>query len=259
MCLLCSQERDVPPRHSNAYLPPLTIPDMSAHDIYSTGGPRSPFNARSNVQGPLSEQFGNMAPPFTISSNPPNPKTSFRAGDWMCSAPNCSAHNFQRNIACIVCGRPRSGGAPPLSADQAHPPNYPLANPSPRFAGRFSGIQSAPQTPLGPTPTPGSGYPFMGPPNSTGLGAAPSPHAHTPSKAPPPQYPPLTPSGRALAVGGRVRNISRDPLSPCVMYWPDNEPLPEPCQIRPIDSALMTVRPSSPSPSRFHSALPVPD
>ena len=67
------------------------------------------------------------------------------------------------------------------------------------------------------------------------------PHVPTPSKAPPPQYPPLTPSGRALAIGGRVRNISRDPLSPCVMYWPDNEPLPEPCQIRPIDSALMTV------------------
>ena len=70
-----------------------------------------------------------------------------------------------------------------------------------------------------------------------------------PTKAPPPQYPPLTPSGRALSVGGRVRNISRDPLAPCVMYWPDNEPLPEPCQIRPMDSALMTVR--------FHFSLTI--
>lgn len=65
---------------------------------------------------------------------------------------------------------------------------------------------------------------------------------NAPPKAPPPQYPPLTPSGRSLSVGGRVRNVSRDPLAPCVMYWPDNEPTPEPCQIRPVDSALMTVR-----------------
>ena len=73
--------------------------------------------------------------------------------------------------------------------------------------------------------------------------------AQMPAKAPPPQYPPLTPSGRALSVGGRVRNISRDPYPPCVMYWPDNEPLPEPSQIRPLDSALTTVRPWPPSPS----------
>ncbi|CDO74691.1 hypothetical protein BN946_scf184960.g5 [Trametes cinnabarina] len=243
MRLPCSQERDMPPRQSSAYLPPLSIPDMSAHDIYSTGGPRSPFNMRSNVQAPLGDPLGSMAASYTISSNPPNPKTNFRAGDWMCSAPNCSAHNFQRNIACIVCGRPRSGGAPPLSAEQAYSPNYPLANPSPRFASRYNGTQSAPQTPLAPTPSAASGFPFQGPAHGAGLGVAPPPHAHTPSKAPPPQYPPLTPSGRALAVGGRVRNISRDPLSPCVMYWPDNEPLPEPCQIRPIDSALMTYPP----------------
>ncbi|KAG7087719.1 hypothetical protein E1B28_013665 [Marasmius oreades] len=43
----------------------------------------------------------------------------------------------------------------------------------------------------------------------------------------------LTPSGRAFAIGGRIQNISSDPLSPCIMYWPDNEPLPEPGQIRP--------------------------
>ncbi|KAJ6449082.1 hypothetical protein C8R47DRAFT_941113, partial [Mycena vitilis] len=43
----------------------------------------------------------------------------------------------------------------------------------------------------------------------------------------------LTPSGRAWAIGGGVRNISTDPASPCFMYWPDNEPLPEQGQIRP--------------------------
>ncbi|KAL5525089.1 hypothetical protein ACEPAF_8958 [Sanghuangporus sanghuang] len=46
-------------------------------------------------------------------------------------------------------------------------------------------------------------------------------------------HPLLTPSGRAFAVGGEVQNISPDPLAPCVMFWPDNEPLPEPGQIRP--------------------------
>ena len=55
-------------------------------------------------------------------------------------------------------------------------------------------------------------------------------------------YPLLTPSGRALSVGGRVQNVSRDPLVPCVMYWPDNEPLPEQGQIRPVGSAVISVR-----------------
>ncbi|KAI8972624.1 hypothetical protein BD414DRAFT_540266 [Trametes punicea] len=233
-------DRHAPQRHPNNYLSPLTIQDLSAtQDIYSTGGLRSPFGSRPSGQASLVDPLSNGAPPFTISSNPPNPKTSFRAGDWMCSAPNCSAHNFQRNITCIVCGRPRSGGAPPLAADQAHPPNYALANPSPRFASRYNGTQSAPQTPLTSMPSTPS---FHRPSNATAAIVA-APHAHTSAKAPPPQYPPLTPSGRALAVGGRVRNISRDPLSPCVMYWPDNEPLPEPCQIRPIDSALITYPP----------------
>jgi hypothetical protein len=58
---------------------------------------------------------------------------------------------------------------------------------------------------------------------------------HTP--LPPPTqrsaHPLLTPSGRAFAIGGKVQNISSDPLSPCIMYWPDNEPIPEQGQIRP--------------------------
>ncbi|KAH9856451.1 hypothetical protein C2E23DRAFT_882502 [Lenzites betulinus] len=194
--------------HHGGFLPP---PDMS-HDIYSTGGPRQPFYPRPPAD-----------PQYTISSNPPNPKTSFRAGDWMCSAPSCSAHNFQRNIACIVCGRQRAGGPPPLSIDTAHA----LASPSPRFAGRF---------PHAPLPSP----PFLGAPAVRG---PPPPSSSLPPPPPPPQYPPLTPSGRALSVGGRVRNIARDPLAPCVMYWPDNEPLPEACQLRPMDSALMTYPP----------------
>lgn len=65
---------------------------------------------------------------------------------------------------------------------------------------------------------------------------------------PKPTHPLLTPSGRAFAVGGRVQNISSDPvrvsifqfsptnivqLNPCIMYWPDNEPFPDQSQIRP--------------------------
>ncbi|KAI0296994.1 hypothetical protein B0F90DRAFT_1742144 [Multifurca ochricompacta] len=33
-------------------------------------------------------------PGFTLSSNPPNPRTLFRMGDWMCPSANCAAHNF---------------------------------------------------------------------------------------------------------------------------------------------------------------------
>ncbi|GJJ13973.1 hypothetical protein Clacol_008230 [Clathrus columnatus] len=43
----------------------------------------------------------------------------------------------------------------------------------------------------------------------------------------------LTPSGRALSTGGKVQNISRNPMAPCIIFWPDNEPFPESSQIRP--------------------------
>ncbi|RPD60715.1 hypothetical protein L227DRAFT_81355 [Lentinus tigrinus ALCF2SS1-6] len=221
-------------------------PDLPARDMQqprrsSTLPPDMAFSLRPPIQlRPVGEPV--PSPPFTLSSNPPNPKTSFRAGDWMCGSPACSAHNFQRNTICIACGRPRAGIPAPPPVDTSHAT---LANPSPRFAGRFNATQSAPHTPLSTTPFSPSGpapsappYPFHAASNA--LAAA---QAQMPTKAPPPQYPPLTPSGRALSVGGRVRNISRDPLAPCVMYWPDNEPLPEPCQIRPMDSALMTYPP----------------
>lgn len=58
----------------------------------------------------------------------------------------------------------------------------------------------------------------------------------------------LTPSGQALAIGGKIRNVavaihpsstspSSTPLAhphPCIMWWPDNEPLPHLTQIRPL-------------------------
>ncbi|KAJ7073270.1 hypothetical protein B0H15DRAFT_806856 [Mycena belliarum] len=54
-------------------------------------------------------------------------------------------------------------------------------------------------------------------------------------------HPLLTPSGRAFALGGKVQNVSPNPLNPCVLYWPDNEAFPEEGQIRP--SGLMGVPP----------------
>ena len=63
------------------------------------------------------------------------------------------------------------------------------------------------------------------------------------AQAHPQTHPLLTPSGRAFAVGGTVQNISSDPLAPCVMFWPDNEPLPEPGQIRPASLSTSHVRP----------------
>jgi hypothetical protein len=60
----------------------------------------------------------------------------------------------------------------------------------------------------------------------------------------PPQRVPhiLTPSGRAFSVGGRVQDVSTDPLSPCIIFWPDNEPFPEQSQIRPSILVGMPVR-----------------
>ncbi|KAJ7911396.1 hypothetical protein B0H13DRAFT_1545762, partial [Mycena leptocephala] len=53
----------------------------------------------------------------------------------------------------------------------------------------------------------------------------------------------LTPSGRAFDGGGTIRNISSDPLAPCIMYWPDNEPFPEQGQIKPPRTMAVTVQP----------------
>ncbi|KAH8831194.1 hypothetical protein DL96DRAFT_1705634 [Flagelloscypha sp. PMI_526] len=136
--------------------------------------------ARSVVEGPIPGEY-------TISTNPPNPRTTFRMGDWI------------RNTSCIGCGNARSNHPSPIASPNA--PNMTSASrpqPSPRFAT---------------TPTTYSNQNY--------------------APLPSPPHPLLTPSGRAFAVGGRVQNVSTDPLAPCVMYWPDNEPLPEQGQIRP--------------------------
>ncbi|KDR78404.1 hypothetical protein GALMADRAFT_224788 [Galerina marginata CBS 339.88] len=215
---------------------------------------------------------------YTLSSNPPNPKTSFRLGDWICSSPNCAAHNFGRNLACIGCGCPRSnngnGSGSTLQHQHQHqhqqsPNPNARALPSPRFntmnnnvtyyssgPSPAQGLQAQqqphlhhpqphqrhqqPQQHLNVQQHLSVGYSPPQPPSPFG-GSSASSVPHTTTNAPKSSHPLLTPSGRAFAIGGKVQNISSDPLSPCIMYWPDNEPFPEQGQIRP--SGLVGVAP----------------
>ncbi|OBZ74992.1 hypothetical protein A0H81_05415 [Grifola frondosa] len=75
-----------------------------------TISPLSTSNPYIRRQDTLGSPVDSNPTAYTISSNPPNPKTSFRIGDWICSGINCAAHNFGRNVACIVCGRSRPAG-----------------------------------------------------------------------------------------------------------------------------------------------------
>ncbi|KAJ3875146.1 hypothetical protein F5051DRAFT_334332, partial [Lentinula edodes] len=162
---------------------------------------------------------------FPLSSNPPNPRTNFRLGDWICNSPKCAAHNFGRNLACIGCGSSRVVNSSTSINYQPSMPSSTRPPLSPRFA-------SSPNTPNFPsvismmhnnqTYAPGPSSPSPAQPVNV-LPVSQSKNGH----------PLLTPSGRAFAVGGRVQNISVDPLSPCIMYWPDNEAFPDPGQIRP--------------------------
>ncbi|KAJ6542637.1 hypothetical protein B0H19DRAFT_957221 [Mycena capillaripes] len=193
---------------------------------------------------------------YTISSNPPNPRTSFRLGDWICRSQNCAAHNFGRNLTCIGCGCPRS---PTANCSAAATNDAPQSPHSQYFSLQSSNPPLSARPQLSPRFASTSQYP--GNMSPTGYGFPPQHVQASPSygrgqqsvvNLPPPSplgsptanknmsaHPLLTPSGRAFAVGGKVQNISSDPLSPCIMYWPDNEPFPEQGQIRP--SGLMGV------------------
>ncbi|KAJ6482865.1 hypothetical protein C8R47DRAFT_574852 [Mycena vitilis] len=216
----------------------------------------NPTNQRTQrdptlIVGASSSRTSMVPEEYTISSNPPNPRTSWRMGDWYCPSQHCGSHNFGRNLICHnpECGRPRPNGSAAAAHDAPQSPhqfslqasNPQLSSrhqPSPRFA-------SASQYPGNMSPT---GYGF--PPQQASPTYAPrqqgvvnlpppSPLGSPTSNKSMSAHPLLTPSGRAFAVGGKVQNISSDPLSPCIMYWPDNEPFPEQGQIRP--SGLMGV------------------
>ncbi|KAF8901059.1 hypothetical protein CPB84DRAFT_998327 [Gymnopilus junonius] len=242
----------------------------------------SPSDLRFPYLSSMPPEVNPLASPgdYTLSSNPPNPKTSFRLGDWICASPNCAAHNFGRNLACIGCGCPRSSNGNGSGSHQQHqhqpssnPPSA-RAQPSPRF-NTMSNSNSITYYSTGPSPPqnfqaqqqhlqaqqqqqqqqqqhpqqlqnqhqqphlptqqhtsvayaqPQPSSPFVSSPVSAS-------HVGHPPKS---THPLLTPSGRAFAIGGKVQNISNDPLNPCIMYWPDNEPFPEQGQIRPSNLA----------------------
>lgn len=87
-----------------------------------------------------------------------------------------------------------------------------------------------------PGTTSSTSYAGISPPR-TSTPAYTSSILHAPATKPPSL---LTPSGRTFALGGRVRNVS-DELNPILMFWPDNEPLPLACQIRPPAAVLMAL------------------
>lgn len=139
----------------------------------------------------------------------------------------------RRNISCIGCGCPRAGNPPTPSLN---PPSSsaPRTLPSPRFAS-FNPMLSQTQCSPASVPQCLSPYPQVSQPPVYQFTPPIQSANHNKSAHP------LTPSGRSFALGGKVQNISTDPLSPCIMYWPDNEPLPEIGQIRPSGLAGVPV------------------
>ncbi|TCD69008.1 hypothetical protein EIP91_009230 [Steccherinum ochraceum] len=166
---------------------------------------------------------------YNLSSNPPNPKLSFRAGDWW------------RNVGCIKCGTPRIPNGTQAGSGLNTVRTSPPPQISPRFINQLGPLDDASHMLEARLPPQHVLRTHLA--GRTNHGPAPSQSMNFPSKAPVPQYPILTPSGAALSAGGRVRNVSIDPLSPCIMYWPDNEPIPEPGQIRPFGSAVVQFPP----------------
>lgn len=142
-----------------------------------------------------------------------------------------------RNAVCIGCNATRPANGPPSPTTHYGPQSPASFNrvASPRFASRGP---SSPAHALSPSATHGA---FPTPYGVEQLLAAP---ASSLAKASQSTHHLLTPSGRDLARGGRVQNVSADPLLPCVIFWPDNEALPEPGQIRPAILTQIPVRTS---------------
>lgn len=138
----------------------------------------------------------------------------------------------RRNISCIGCGCPKS--APISGSQQINQPHQfysSSTNPMSRASAspRFSNLPNR-------TFSVRTGLSVNQPAYSTTVSQSQPPRMecqHEVSGPPKSAHPLLTPSGRAFAVGGKVQNVSSDPLSPCIMYWPDNESFPEQGQIRP--------------------------
>lgn len=141
----------------------------------------------------------------------------------------------RRNLSCIGCGCPKSSSQQHQQQQQPQQLFYssPSVAPRPAASPRFA-TSTTPPSATSPIRAAGPLNSYLPQPRPMGY----QPHLSGPPKT---AHPLLTPSGRAFAVGGRVQNISTDPLSPCIMYWPDNEPFPEQGQIRPGNLAGVAV------------------
>ena len=144
-------------------------------------------------------------------------------------------HPHSRNVSCIGCGSPRPHNGTTVQGTNSVP-FVATRLASPRFASTSSAPSNVPSLRLNGTPSPTAMSYNIHPTLSSPL-----PYSQNQFKAPASQHPILTPSGRALAIGGKVQNVSSDPLAPCIMYWPDNEAFPEPGQIRPPNLANVHV------------------
>ena len=137
-------------------------------------------------------------------SHPVCPLSGFQRYPFPLFRNGSNRHSPRRNFTCIGCGYPRPSTSHALAPRTSLTSIGPAQLPSPRFAGALE-----PQMPA----TLSHRIPHI-----------------------------LTPSGRAFSVGGRVQDISSDPLFSCFLFWPDNEPLPEQGQIRPITLDGFPVR-----------------
>jgi len=182
----------------------------------------------------MDEQAAPFAYPYTLSSNPPNPRsqsTLFRQGDWLCPHAHCNVHNFSRNVACISCGSPRPphvSQLPPTPAPPPHIPPFAHWQQQPQQQQQQQQAHSHQSSPRFTSPPISPTVQLSLAQQSPALAVVQQMAASAPKG-----QSLLTPSGRSFSVGGKVQNISNDPLSPCILFWPDNEPFPEQGQIRP--------------------------
>ncbi|THH03994.1 hypothetical protein EW145_g5842, partial [Phellinidium pouzarii] len=272
----------------NASFPPSPTSPISSFEYSHAPGAEQVYENESVPNRQPSAISRGCA--FPLSSNPPNPRSAFRHGDWMLVLISIrleekggsvvgfgyrsgadgaarlgrlfavhplrallttsarmaladvayytpSSYRHSRNVICISCAapRPQNGTHSPGCNNNSSLVSAAAAATSrlasPRFANMgSSALANANQQAVYMTPMSMSHQQHLVALEQLRLAAKQSPSA---------QHPLLTPSGRALAVGGKVQNISTDPLAPCIMFWPDNEPLPDVGQIRP--AALASV------------------
>lgn len=201
MCIRCGTSRLMLPVHPH---PSLNINARAASASVLCHGPSSPISPRFALYGGLHSQVMQHNLPF-----PPYPHQH--------PHPPPQLH--------------------PLSTQPSQSPYIPSQNSQQQHARTPSLQSQMPMTPTGTSRTlPLQLQQPQQPLQRLQLRQLqPPPSPIRPARS---SYPLLTPSGRALSVGGRVRNISEDPMFPCIMYWPDNEPFPEHGQIRPIGSTV---------------------